>query len=387
MGKVVNLMFVDGINANNNKYYNMFDNEDGTFTSKYGRVGGHETNHTYPISKWNSTLKSKVRKGYKDVSDLMQHDTVTQVDSGNAVFEDFYKHFSKYAKDMTNKTYLVNSCTPQQLKEAQDILNAIANSKKGVTEANLLLQDLFKVIPRRMDYVPNYLISTNTKDFKKDIAPIIKREQDALDAMDSTNIVQKSNVLESLGIEFYETTAKEHKMLEELINPSNTGYRNAKIYKTYKVVNKTTQTKFDNWLATQQNKKCELLFHGTRNPNIFSILKSGLLVRPSNAASFAGSAYGDGVYHSAHTAKSLGYTGWDTDKIFFIQNVHMGNFYTYSGYYRDNKDISRSQMNYKGLQELGHDSLYVKAGDGLLNSEYIVYNSEQTTTNYLVWFK
>ena len=32
---------------NNNKYYNCFPNGDGTFTVKYGRVGGHETTASY----------------------------------------------------------------------------------------------------------------------------------------------------------------------------------------------------------------------------------------------------------------------------------------------------------------------------------------------------
>ncbi len=127
--------------------------------------------------------------------------------------------------------------------------------------------------------------------------------------------------------------------------------------------------------------------YGTRNPNVFNILKSGLLIRPSNAATISGAAYGEGIYHSAHTAKSLNYTGYDNDKIFFIQNVHMGKEYTYNGWYRDGKDISRSQMNYKDLKKLGYDSLYVRPGDGLQNSEYIVYNKEQTITEYLLWLK
>ena len=129
------------------------------------------------------------------------------------------------------------------------------------------------------------------------------------------------------------------------------------------------------------------MFTLQRNANVFSILKSDLLVRPSNAATISGAAYGEGIYHSFHTDKSLNYTGYDNDKIFFIQNVHMGKPYTYNGWYRDSKDISRENMNYKYLSSKGYDSLYVKPGDGLLNSEYIVYNQEQTVTNYLIWLK
>lgn len=66
-------------------------------------------------------------------------------------------------------------------------------------------------------------------------------------------------------------------------------------------------------------------------------------------------------------------------------NNNMGNPYIYSGWYRDGKDISRNEMNYPSLQKKGYDSLFVKSGDGLQNSEYIVYNSEQTVTSYLLW--
>ena len=111
-----------------------------------------------------------------------------------------------------------------------------------------------------------------------------------------------------------------------------------------------------------------------------------MLIRPSNAY-HSGSAYGDGIYHSAHASKSLGYTGYDTDKIFFIQDVHMGNNYTYDGWYEYGKDIHRSDMNYNYLNKKGFDSLYVKPDGQLLNSEYIVYNYQQSITKYLIWLK
>ena len=55
---------------NNNKYYRMVDNNDGNFTVYYGRVGGSEATETYPIYKWDTKYKEKIKKGYRDVSDL-----------------------------------------------------------------------------------------------------------------------------------------------------------------------------------------------------------------------------------------------------------------------------------------------------------------------------
>jgi len=374
------LMYVDGKHVNSNKFYNMIPNGD-TFRVEYGRVGNSPNTMNYPISKWNSTYRSKTKKGYKDITDLKSSVTTNHKKSDNPAFEDFYDVFSKYTGKVVNQNYMFDTCTQAQIDEAQDILNTLLKAPT-VDKANDYLMELYKVIPRRMGNVKFHLL-TDLNQLDK----LINKEQDALDSMDSSNVIHTEDVYGSLGIDFEETRSDEHRMLEQLINPSNTGFRSASIYKTYKVHHRSTSKKFEDWMNKQSNKKTKLLFHGTRNANIFSILKSGLLVRPSNAVTFAGSAYGDGVYHSAHTSKSLGYTGWENDKIFFIQNVHMGNEYTYDGYYRDGKDISRKDMNYDGLKSRGYDSLFVKAGDGLLNSEYIVYKSEQTTTSYLVWFK
>lgn len=384
MNSDVYLMFVDIKNGTqSNKFYNMKDRGDGTFDAHWGRVDSTEKITNYPIHKWDSTYKSKLRKGYKDISDLKSTTIVKAEDSGNKAFDDFYSVFRRYTGDLVKKTYLAEGCSQGQIDEAQHILNKISNLTK-LDEVNKNLLELYKVIPRRMADVRHHLLS----DIKSK-SKFIALEQDALDSMDSSNIMNVSNPFKELGIGFNEVTS--HKKMEDLLYPTmgsttRTGSRSAKIHKVYQITDKERTVEFDDWVSNQKDKTCELLIHGTRNPNIFSILKSGLLIRPSNAY-FSGAVYGDGIYHSAHSAKSLGYVGNDSDKLFLIQNVHMGNPYTYNGWYSHGKDISRSEMNYNDLKQKGNDSLFVKAGDGLLNSEYIVYNKEQTNTNFLVWMK
>ena len=55
--------------ANNNKYYNLFPEGD-QFRVEYGRVDATKTTAYYPMSKWNAQISSKLKKGYKDVTDL-----------------------------------------------------------------------------------------------------------------------------------------------------------------------------------------------------------------------------------------------------------------------------------------------------------------------------
>lgn len=378
----VYLMFVGIEGAQSNKYYNMFPNGN-EFKVEYGRVGSTKAEKIYPMSKWHSTYKSKLRKGYKDISDLKVQDTVVKEDSGNIDFDEFYNLFSKYTGDSVKRTYLTEGATKTQMQEAQNLLNLILSLKSNgkVDDINDNLLELYKVIPRRMSDVRSHLISDVNQ-----IQSIVQKEQDALDSMDSSNIINVSNPYKELNVDFSKGDDKDIKFIEDLLYPT-IGSNRCRVHKVYNINHKTTQNKFDSWLDKQSNKSTEYLIHGTRNPNVFSILKSGLLIRPTNAAVISGAAYGNGIYHSAHTAKSLNYTGYDNDKIFFIQKVHMGNPYTYYGWYRDNKGLSRSQMNYNDLNKMGYDSLYVKPGDGLLNSEYITYKAEQTTTNYLVWMK
>ena len=372
---------VDGVQSN--KFYNMVDNGNG-FTVEYGRMGSSKVTKSYPAIKWDSIYRSKVKKGYKDISDLKNKVKVVVKDSGNKAFNEFHNVFKKYTGDMVNSAYLIDGCSQLQIDEAQKIINNITKLNT-VGKINDHLMELYKVIPRRMNNVRHHLITDII-----DKGDVITIEQTALDAMDSSNIIHETDILKGLGVGFTEVT--NHKQMEDLLYPTmdknySYGSRDAKIHKVFAIHDKGRTDMMEDWVNKQDDKSCKLLIHGTRNPNIFSILKSGLLIRPSNAH-FSGAVYGDGVYHSAHSAKSLGYTGHDKDKLFLIQNVHMGNHYTYSGYYRAGKDIGRNEMNYKSLRNKGkYDSLYVEAGDGLLNSEYIIYNKEQTNTQFLVWMK
>lgn len=368
------LIYVDP--SNSNKYYNMELNGS-TINVEYGRVGSTKNVCTYPQSNWDSLLRSKLRKGYTDITDLKASIQVEVTESSNKDFNEFFDIFKKYTGNFVRTNYSVEGCTNTQIQHAQKILDALTDINT-IADFNKYLVDLFKVIPRRMYHVKDHLLYDI-----KDKNDIIRREQDSLDGMNSLNTISVNNPFDELDIEFRLVDIPAS--VQQLYDSGNNG--RYKIHKCYEVVDKTNIASYNNWLDNQVNKNTMYLIHGTRNPNVFNILKTGLLIRPSNAAVISGAAYGDGVYHSAHTAKSLGYTGYDPDKIFFIQDVHMGKEYTYNGWYRDGKGINRNQMNYKDLKSLGYDSLYVKPGDGLQNSEYIVYNKEQTITKYLLHLK
>jgi poly [ADP-ribose] polymerase len=55
---------------NNNKFYKMKDLDNGEFQIEYGRIGLTSTILSYHISLWDKKYQEKIRKGYRDVSDL-----------------------------------------------------------------------------------------------------------------------------------------------------------------------------------------------------------------------------------------------------------------------------------------------------------------------------
>jgi poly [ADP-ribose] polymerase 2/3/4 len=386
MKSPIELIMVTG--ENNNKFYRMVDSEDGNFKVEYGRVGVTSVNEVYPISRWDSKYKEKIKKGYRDVSDLKATIIDGKIQFNSTDVEHFYTCFSKYTRENVSRNYTiqVGAVTKLMVDEAQGIINELLKTEELEAFNKFLLQ-LYMVLPRRMGNVRDHLFTTSNLQAKENpFKKKIGQEQDVLDSLSSQIITQQvsgdQTIEDLLGVKI--ELVVNPQWIDTLINPTNSSRH--KPHKTYKITHPVRQQKFNDWLQVQDNKNTELLIHGTRNPNIFSILKAGLLIRPTNAV-ISGAAYGEGVYHSAHTDKSLGYTGYDPDKIFLIQNVHMGNPYVYEGWYREGKGISRSQMNYNHLKSIGNDSLYVKPGDGLRNSEYIVFNMEQTNTEFLCWMK
>lgn len=367
---------------NSNKFYRFQDTNDGNFKVEYGRVGVTSINEVYPISRWDSKYREKIKKGYRDVSDLKAQTIDGKITFNSSDVEHFYQCFSRYTKENVGRNYTISSgaVTKAMIDDAQGSINGMLTAK-SVDEFNKNLLYLFTALPRRIADVRHELL----RDLEKKDSRVSK-EQDILDSLSSqiiTNLVQgDQNIEDLLGVKI--ELIPNLDSVDKLIMSTNSS--KFKPYKLYKITHKARTELFNTWLDKQDNKTCELLIHGTRNPNIFSILKAGLLIRPTNAV-ISGAAYGEGVYHSAHTDKSLGYTGYDSDKIFLIQNVHMGNPYVYEGWYRDGKGISRQQMRYDYLKSIGNDSLCVKPGDGLRNSEYIVFNADQTNTEYLLWMK
>lgn len=127
------------------------------------------------------------------------------------------------------------------------------------------------------------------------------------------------------------------------------------------------------------------LWHGTRVFNILSILKRGFVLPTQlSSAQTTGAMFGNGVYFSDQSTKSLNYSQgyWDggsrdNNCYMFRVNVAMGREYIPNGPCNGIPSQSRNQ----------YDSCHAVANrSGVRNDEQIVYRTSQADIKYLVEF-
>jgi poly [ADP-ribose] polymerase len=389
--------------ANNNKYYNLFPEGD-QFRVEYGRVDATKTTAHYPMSKWNSQISSKLKKGYQDVTDLKK-DLVEEISSANpespykdienAAVKAIVDKLQSLARDTIRKNYTVkaSAVTQDMVDAAQKVIDDLANNSSTVDEFNDNLLKLFTVIPRKMGNVRDYL--ANKSD---DFARIISKEQDLLDVMrgqiyvkpeddELVETVEKKQqtILEELGLEMEEATSDDIALIKTLMKESAGKFR-----KAWRVTNLKTQKRFDSFVADNNIKDTRLLFHGSRSENFWSIIKTGLVLRPTNAV-ITGKMFGYGCYYAPKCAKSIGYTslsgsywahGGNNTAYMALFDVAYGT--PYDVYNFDSKYYN---LDYNKLQQFksGANCLHAHADRGMLrNDEIVVYKEEQMTIKYLI---
>jgi len=193
------------------------------------------------------------------------------------------------------------------------------------------------------------------------------------------------SLLHSMNIELDEVTdPKEISMIQDLMESDTLRFNAA-----FRVTNHKTRKEYDSFLSTRQNKKQVLFWHGSRNENWLSILRTGLELRPANAI-ISGKMFGYGTYFADRFKKSLGYTSltgsyWanGTSNVSYLAlfDVHVG---------RQLEILQHhswcSSLNETSLKKYGdYDSVFAKSSPGFLyNNEFIVYHQGQSTIKYLV---
>lgn len=413
--KPVHLVFVEeknkGDGVDHNKFYDMFE-RDGKCHCLWGRrqddyeFGKSGKLTVKPLYEWDKIYNSKVAKGYEDKSYLYE-DLVTATTVGGTADDDLYapieniavakivERLQRYAKEVIAANYSVKSgqVTKIMVDEVQKYLDSMMYAR-SVPEFNDYLREIFKIIPRSMNRVDAYLANS-----QNDMASIISREQDLLDIMRGqiitpvkgqkviTKAGDKKTILELNGITMEEVTDKDVAEIKKRLG-SNAG----RFVNAWRVSNEKQSKAYKKYCQTEGilKRDCKLLWHGTRSENVWSILKTGLVLRPTNAV-ITGKMFGYGIYFAPSSQKSLGYTslqgsywakGGQNTGFMILHAVAYGK--PYDVYSFDSKYYN---FDYAALRRACPDAncLHAHGGTGMLrNDEIIVYKEEQVMPLYLV---
>ncbi len=392
---------------NNNKYYDMRENGDGTFSVTYGRVGARGSNTTYNMREWDSKIREKVRKGYKDQTHLFAVEnkkTDTSLEGINCLnIKQLFKDLMSFARQSISHNYVVSAdkVTRAQVEQAQVLLDSLVQSLKkdfDITNFNKTLIELYTVIPRRMSHVKDHLIQAS--DEIKDIEKKLAEEQATLDVMrgqveineqqkeqspQANTELQATNILETMGLT---ASFVDNQAVIEMIK-NMMGDDKQKFSRAFEITNQQTGRQFAQFMDNTSNKKTTLFWHGSRNENWLSILNTGLVLRPANAV-ITGKMFGYGLYFADKFRKSLNYTSlygsfWargNSNKAYLaIYEVHTGTQLHIKHHEPWCGLLTEERLKARGTH---YDSVFAEGGADLINNEYIVYNENQCTIKYLV---
>lgn len=401
MGRTVKLIFVEGIGKNSNKFYNMVEESNGTFSVEYGRVDSTSQRTSYQMSQWDKKYNEKLKKGYKDITELYAIKDETNTEnvetfiSNDTYVRHLIEDLQKWAQNTVKENYKVSTknVTSKMVEEAQFIMDKISNlyqTNYTTQDLNKLLLELFKVIPRKMGTVGDFLASENAN--KEEVSKIIDKEQSILDTLAGQVSIQEkeitpkkedkaavNNLLDQMGIEVkHVTDEKTINMVKKMMGESSNLFK-----KLFEVTNHRTETNYQKLKI--ENEK--LLFHGSKNQNFMSILMNGLLIRPSGVAT-TGSMWGNGIYHANVADKSIGYTSYSGSRwangscntgylaVFAVNLGVIKHFHKH--------DSSCCNLSKKNIEP--YNSVYAHSGLSLYRDEFITYEPERCTVRYLIEF-
>lgn len=410
--------------TNENKFYEVTLQDDETVKRRWGRVGltGQSQVKGHGDPGFDQIVREKTREGYKPVDIAVQ----TEPDPGTP--QGSLKDIAK--RDLGASDPRVASLVEKLVAINRHQLMAVSGGQlriidgqvrtpvglvtaRSVAQARTLLNELEQRVTRGkldadyQDVLAAYLMQVPQKvparkgwdeTFFSQFTTFA-RQQDLLDQLDSSIALavqtdakatptQAAIDLERLF--HYQISLNDDRKLFKKIE---TFYRSTQrpqhassklsLKRIYTVTQPAADLAFDQ--VARQIGNVQSLWHGTRAHNILSIFKKGLVIPKFNASlGMAGRMFGDGLYFSDQSSKSLNYSYgyWDhgnteNNCFMFLCDVAMGKMHvpTRTG------DARRT----------GYDSCFAQPGiptfnGKLLNNEMIVYRLEQTKLRYLCEF-
>lgn len=397
------------IGNNHNKYWYITLNPDGSILTEWGRVGDSPQSKFIKsggLALFNAKCREKEKKGYKPLSIL---GSATSVDisksmvANKAVFE--IKHSSpeltkliRYLAEVnvhniissTTMTFDINTnlfstplgiVTSESIRKARFILDSIAQ-KVSINDFSFdsLADDYLMLIPqnigrKRLDIVDLFGSPS-----------LLKRQYEVLDSLEASfnSVIVSSNNNQEVAQPLFDvelslaSKSEFDRFTNFFYSTLNTSHvsRKLKPSKLYSIKISSMENDFK-----KDGDNIKELWHGSKASNLLSIFKHGFLIPPSTASFVTGRMFGNGVYFSDQSTKSLNYSYgyWDrkyeASCFMFICKVNLGKMYVPG---------ARHPVSYPVP---GYDSVFARANvSGVRNNEFIVYETSRINPIYLMEF-
>lgn len=426
------LIFTDA-KENNNKFYELILNDDDSVVARWGRVGAEGQTKTYYGGQYefNDIIRKKTSKGYVRTKTVSVNVTSGASQDKMALAEAAKRDMVKVEASQDKKasvliklverlaemnrhqimsasngnikiddTGLITTplglVTASTIDDARQLLEKIEKftSTRAYTSAKYIesLENYLRLIPQKVPTRRGWY-ETFFTDFSS-----LTAQNSLLDQLEGSLDLYKSKE-EEIRKKMSEAKGGEEKVFgtqlslvedEDVIKRINRFYlenkndrhvsSHLKLKNVFELQNDDMKSRFESVSKKIGNVKS--LWHGTRAFNVLSILKNGLII-PKSGGSYhiTGRMFGNGVYFSDQSTKSLNYSYgyWDggskDDNCFmFVAEVAMGKEY-----------VPSSPGNAFPMK--GYDSTFAKANrSGVLNNEMIVYDINQVHLRYLCEF-
>lgn len=430
------MLIKTSVDDNNNKFWKCWIEDDFSYHVVNGRVGGagqvqpvkHFSDERGATRELESKMRSKLKDGYTVFTGVQAGTPKKQAHGRMALEMAASQQIRTSSQDVVSQliTRLVQANVHSILKSTTltyDESTGVFQTPLGIVtidsinEARALLQRIGKHVsgqdftsPEIKELVASYLMLIPQKVGRKlDVQALlpndeaIEKQAGILDDLESSieqvaQLKVQKGQEDEVEPEIEKVFSCEIDVEEDpaILAEIERFYRSTeqKIHDSYGFkISRVFRVKIDEMHEAYENDGAKvgnvsLLWHGSRPGNLLSILKSGLMIPKSTAGHVCGRNFGDGVYFSDQSTKSLNYaTGWwageNSDKCFmFLADVAMGKAY-----------IAKSSGETFPVD--GYDSCFAKGGvtrfdwdNGrkLLNNEMIVYQTSKARIRYMVEF-
>lgn len=402
-------------NMNNNKFYEITENENGSLDVRFGRVGakGVERHYEPYEHSFFELLEEKKRKGYEDntIYHAVQEQSSAKQEAlsykpiEDEAVQEFMNLLINSSREFMKANYTVSAVqiTPKAIMDAEhdiaeliDIANDNTRNNKLYDFNQKLENDLFHRIERSMKSVKECLAHTED-DFPK----IIQREREMIENLKGIIEQEKKlsehsekakdiTYLEANGLKIRPVTYKEEDQITAHLGKD---YRNESVERRYvrafAVDNERTRSNYEDYKKQIGSSNIKLFYHGSKVENWNSIMTQGLSLNPN--ATVTGKMFGQGLYFAPEARKALNYMDtvgscWNNGQrdtgYTAVFCVNLGEVY------EPNRILGSSFRS----QDLPHGKNSVFASKhnrnlGLKNDEYIVFNQSACTIKYMLEMK